>query len=62
MKDLIAGKVPGRESPDEITCFINNIGMGLQFAALGAGAYEQARAKGIGREIPTDWFLQSVHP
>jgi alanine dehydrogenase len=62
MKDLIAGKVPGRESPDEITCFINNIGMGLQFAALGAGAYQQARAKGIGREIPTEWFLQSVHP
>lgn len=62
LKDLIAGKVSGRESPEEITCFINNIGIGLQFAALGAAAYEQARAKGIGREIPTDWFLQSVHP
>lgn len=62
MKDLVSGKVPGRESPAEITCFINNIGMGLQFAALGAAAYQEARAKGVGREIPTDWFLQSMHP
>lgn len=62
LKDLIGGKVPGRQSPDEITCFINNIGLGLQFAAVGASVYAEARAKGIGREIPTDWFLESVHP
>jgi ornithine cyclodeaminase/alanine dehydrogenase-like protein (mu-crystallin family) len=62
MKDLISGKVPGRVSPHEITCFINNIGIGLQFAALGAAVYQQARAQGIGREIPTEWFVQSVHP
>ncbi|HEY2990370.1 MAG TPA: ornithine cyclodeaminase family protein [Candidatus Binatia bacterium] len=62
LKDLIAGKISGRESAGEITCFINNIGLGLQFAALGAEAYQQARANGIGKEIPTDWFLQSVHP
>jgi ornithine cyclodeaminase/alanine dehydrogenase-like protein (mu-crystallin family) len=62
MKDLIAGKVPGRASPQEITCFINNIGIGLQFAALGAAVLQQARTKGIGREIPTEWFVQSVHP
>lgn len=62
LKDLIAGKISGRESAGEITCFINNIGMGLQFAALGAAAYQQARARGMGREIPTEWFLQSVHP
>jgi ornithine cyclodeaminase/alanine dehydrogenase-like protein (mu-crystallin family) len=62
LKELIAGRISGRESPDEITCFINNIGIGLQFAALGAAAYAQARAQGVGKEIPTDWFLQSVHP
>jgi ornithine cyclodeaminase/alanine dehydrogenase-like protein (mu-crystallin family) len=62
MKDLIAGKVPGRVSPQEITCFINNIGIGLQFAALGAAVLQQARAKNVGREIPTEWFVQSVHP
>ena len=62
LKELIAGKISGRESPGEITCFVNNIGIGLQFAALGAAAYQAARAQGVGKEIPTDWFLQSVHP
>ena len=62
LKELIAGRISGRESAGEITCFVNNIGMGIQFAALGAAAYQEARAKGIGKEIPTDWFLQSVHP
>ncbi len=42
--------------------FLNNIGIGLQFAAVGAAVFSEAKAKGIGREIPTDWFLESVHP
>jgi alanine dehydrogenase len=62
LKDVIGGKVSGRESPEEITCFINNIGLGLQFAAVGSAVVSEAMAKGIGREIPTDWFLESVHP
>ena len=62
LKDLVAGKIPGRSSADEITCFINNIGIGLQFAALGGAIYAEAKTKGVGREIPTDWFLESVHP
>jgi hypothetical protein len=62
LKDLIGGKVPGRGSADEITCFINNIGVGLQFAVLGVAVYNAAKATGIGREIPTDWFLESVYP
>jgi ornithine cyclodeaminase/alanine dehydrogenase-like protein (mu-crystallin family) len=62
LKELVAGRISGRVAPNEITCFINNIGMGIQFAALGAAAYQEAMANGVGREIPTDWFLQSVHP
>jgi len=58
----LAGHVPGRESEREITCFVNNIGLGIQFAAIGAAVVEKAKAKGLGREIPTEWFLQSVHP
>src|SRR5947208_15326413 len=45
-----------------ITCFVNVIGLGLQFAALGALAHQKAKASGIGREIPTDWLLESEHP
>ena len=62
LKDVVAGNVPGRESSNETTCFINNIGLGIQFAALGGAVYREAKSRGIGREIPTDWFLESVHP
>ena len=59
---MITGKVPGRANAQEATCFLNNIGIGLQFAAVGAAVYTEAKSKGIGRELPTDWFLESVHP
>jgi alanine dehydrogenase len=62
LKDLVTGKVQGRAHAQESTCFLNNIGIGLQFAAVGAAVFEQAREKGVGREIPTDWFLETVHP
>lgn len=62
LKEVMGGKIPGRTAPEEITCFINNIGLGIQFAALGAAVYREARSRGVGREIPTDWFLESVHP
>lgn len=58
--DLVTGKVP--EMHSGITTFINTIGLGVQFAALGALALERAKAEGLGREIPTDWLLESVHP
>ncbi len=62
LKEVLGGRLPGRQSADEITCFINNIGLGIQFAAVGGAIYSEAKAKGIGREISTDWFLESVHP
>jgi hypothetical protein len=24
--------------------------------------FDDAKAKGLGRDIPTDWFLETVHP
>ena len=62
LKDVVGGKVPGRTSEKEVTCFINNIGLGIQFAAVGNAVYLAAKEKGVGREIPTDWFLETVHP
>jgi hypothetical protein len=37
-------------------------GLGIQLAALGVLGYENAKARGIGREIPTNWLLESDHP
>lgn len=62
LPELIAGRMPGRDTPEQITCFINNIGMGYQFAAAGAAVYRKAKAEGRGREFPTGWFTQDVHP
>lgn len=62
LTELIAKKIPGREKSEQITCFLNNIGMGYQFAAAGAAVYRKARQQGRGRELPTEWFTQDVHP
>jgi len=58
--DLITGKCKGRTSRDQISFYRNVGNQGLQFSAVGGWVYELARKKGIGREIPTDWFLQDI--
>jgi len=58
--DLITGKCKGRTSRDQITFYRNVGNQGLQFSSVGGRVYELARAKGLGREIPTDWFLQDI--
>jgi ornithine cyclodeaminase/alanine dehydrogenase-like protein (mu-crystallin family) len=60
--ELLAERVPGRERADEVTCFVNNVGTGLQFTAAGALALRRAREQGVGRELPDDWFTEDVHP
>lgn len=62
LPELIAGQARGRDKAEHITCFLNNIGMGYQFAAAGAAVYKKAKAQGRGRELPTEWFTQDVHP
>jgi len=62
LPEMVAGAVTGRESDDEITCFINDLGLGLQFAAAAGLAWRKASEAGIGNELPTDWFTEDVHP
>jgi ornithine cyclodeaminase/alanine dehydrogenase-like protein (mu-crystallin family) len=62
LADLIAGRIEGRRQSEQITGFVNNIGLGVQFAAVGARVYAAAKEKGYGREVPLDWFTQDVHP
>lgn len=62
LSQVIAGEVVGRLDDDEVTCFVNNIGTGAQFAAVGGRLVQIAREKGAGRELPTEWFTQEVHP
>ena len=50
LQDIVAGKVPGRSSPDEITLF-KSVGTALQDIANGYAVYKEALAQGLGREI-----------
>ena len=58
--DVVSKSVPGRSSVDDITCFINIGTQGLQFASVGAKVYQLAKEQKVGRELPTEWFLQDV--
>ncbi len=62
LPQLIAGMKQGRQSDTEITCFLNNLGLGYQFAAAGSIVYKRAIERGLGHNLPTDWFTEDVHP
>jgi alanine dehydrogenase len=60
LADLMRKKARGRSSPDQITYSERGNLQGAQFFAVAGKAYELARAAGLGREIPTEWFLQDI--
>ncbi|MEA2986272.1 MAG: alanine dehydrogenase [Alphaproteobacteria bacterium] len=60
--EVIAGQAKGRQGDTEITCFLNNLGLGYQFAAAGSVVYRKAKEKGVGHDLPTDWFTESIKP
>jgi alanine dehydrogenase len=62
LPEMIVGSQKGRQSDDEVTCFLNNIGLGYQFAAAGSVVYRRAMETGAGHDLPTDWFTEDVHP
>jgi ornithine cyclodeaminase/alanine dehydrogenase-like protein (mu-crystallin family) len=60
--EVVNGSVIGRHDDDEITFFVNNNGLGLQFSAAGAAALRLAEEQNLGIDLPIDWFVQTVHP
>lgn len=59
--DVLAGKVPLRQSPDNIIYFKNNTGLGMQFAAAGAILYKKMMAEGTNRVIPREWLMSEKY-
>jgi len=47
--EIVAGKKPGRESPEEITVF-DSTGLIIQDLALGLAVYQRAKERGLGEE------------
>jgi ornithine cyclodeaminase/alanine dehydrogenase-like protein (mu-crystallin family) len=60
LKDLLAGTVQGRTSPEQITYSERGGMRGVEFAAVAGAIYERAREQGLGREIPTEWLVEDI--
>ncbi len=50
LHEVVAGEVPGRESPDDIVVFKSN-GIAAWDVAAGAAAFERAREQGVGKQL-----------
>ena len=62
LSDLLLGKAPGRTDPAQITLMNKRWGLGIEFASVGKLVYDRAKARGVGHELPTEWFSQTSHP
>ena len=51
LENMVRGKIPGQTRKDQITMLRNGSGIGIQFAAVAAKAYEHAKKLNYGREI-----------
>jgi alanine dehydrogenase len=60
LADLVTGQKKGRTARDQITYSERGNLQGAQFFSVAGLVYEAAKRQGLGREIPTDWFLQDV--
>ena len=59
LRELLEGK-PGRSSDAQVSYSERGNLQGAQFHAVAGRIYERARGAGLGREIPTEWFLQDI--
>jgi ornithine cyclodeaminase/alanine dehydrogenase-like protein (mu-crystallin family) len=60
--ELVSGKIPGRRSPDQRTFFLNSTGVGAQFTALAHLIYSRSCELGLGHEVPSEFFVESIQP
>jgi alanine dehydrogenase len=58
--EVISGQAPGRTSRDQISQYRPVGNWGLQFSSIGALVYRRAKEQGLGRKLPTEWFLQDI--
>jgi len=60
LEELLSGTKKGRISEKQITYSERGNIQGAQFFAVAGKVYELAKAKGLGRKIPTEWLLQDI--
>lgn len=60
LSELCAGLAKGRTGREQKTYFANNEGHGVQFSVAGAFVLRRAKERSLGRQLPTEWFLQDI--
>jgi ornithine cyclodeaminase/alanine dehydrogenase-like protein (mu-crystallin family) len=58
--EILSGARKGRTSSKQISYSERGNIQGAQFFAVAGRVYELAKERGLGREIPTEWFLQDI--
>ena len=58
--EILSGAKKGRTSDKQITYSERGNIQGAQFFAVAGKVYELAKEKGLGKELPTEWFLQDI--
>jgi len=58
--DIVSGAKPGRTRREQITHYRTIGNWGVQFSSVGGLVYRKAKAAELGRELPTEWFLQTI--
>ena len=59
LQQILAGE-KARPSANAVTYSARGNIQGAQFFAVAGRAYELAKAKGLGRDLPTEWLLQDI--
>jgi len=62
LSELCMRTFPGRLGESQITVHSNNVGMGIQFAAVCKRVIEVARERGLGTELPGELFMAGEFP
>jgi ornithine cyclodeaminase/alanine dehydrogenase-like protein (mu-crystallin family) len=60
LADVVEGRAQGRTARGQVTYSERGNIQGAQFYAVAAVVFEAARRQGLGRELPTEWFLQDI--
>lgn len=60
LKELLDGAKPGRTDDRQVTYSERGNIQGAQFFAVAGAVYEACKERGLGHDLPTEWFLQDI--
>jgi len=60
LTELMGGTAQGRTKDSDVTLFLNDGTLGVQFASVAGYVVRKARELSAGQEIPREWFTQNI--